>query len=44
MEKVYLDPVEVRSKFRSKYDLWKRFSIDCEFVWLLIDFSGCLSS
>ena len=44
MEKVYLDPDEVRSKFRSKYDLWKRLSIDCEPVWLLIDFNGYLSS
>ena len=44
MRKVYLDPDEVRSKFRSKYDLWKRLSIDCESVWLLIDFKGCLSS
>ena len=44
MKKVYLDPDEVRSKFISKYDLWKRLSIDCESVWLLIDFKGCLSS
>ena len=44
MDKICLDPDEVRSKFRSKYYLWKRLSIDCELVWLLIDFSGCLSS
>ena len=43
MEKVYQDPDEVRSKFRYKYDLWKRLSIECELVWLLIDFSECLS-
>ena len=32
MEKVYLDPDEVRSKFRSKYYLWKRLSNDYELV------------
>ena len=30
MEKTYVDPNELQSKFRSKSDLWKRMSIDCK--------------
>ena len=28
MEKEYLDPNDLRAKFRSKSDLWKRMSVD----------------
>ena len=28
MEKIYVDPNDLQSKFRSKSDLWKRMSID----------------
>ena len=43
MEKTYQAPDEVRSKFRSNSDLWKRLSVDRELDWLLINISGCLS-
>ena len=29
MEETYVDPNELKSKFRPKSDLWKRMRIDC---------------
>ena len=32
METEYIDPNELSAKFRSKYDLWKRLSVDGKYL------------
>ena len=40
MEKEYIDPQDMRTKFRSKSDLWTRMSVDCKYLLRAYMFSG----
>ena len=44
MEKRYIDPNDLRAKFRSKSDLCKRLSVDCKHSTLIYNNSGYLPS
>ena len=44
MEKSFIFPEDIRSKFRSKSDLWKRLSIDCKHLYFISNNSGHFSS
>ena len=40
MEKEYIDPQDMRTKFRSKLDLWTRMSVDFKYLLLAYMFNG----
>ena len=44
MEKEYIDPQDIRGKFRYKSDMWSRLTVDCKHWFKVYLFSGYSST